>query len=167
MKALLLETERDIDVFHDREDRVASAANNDAKALEAGGYGVGWLRQLLPLAYTSEHKIELKIAKIAYSVSGQVTQDDKPIAKVRVIVAPWPAIYKTGYAAFEQAETDENGSFQKMGLRPGTYRVAAVAPSAGPRLERTEELLSLLDRSKEIELGSSGSSTLNLSQVTY
>src|SRR5260370_12215606 len=32
----------DIDVFHDREDRVASAATNDATALEEGGYIVRW-----------------------------------------------------------------------------------------------------------------------------
>lgn len=43
----------DIDVFHDREDRVASAAHDDAKALEEGGYGVRWLRQL-PLIYAAE-----------------------------------------------------------------------------------------------------------------
>jgi hypothetical protein len=43
----------DIDVFHDREERVAFAAINDAKTLEAGGYGVKWLRQL-PLIYTAE-----------------------------------------------------------------------------------------------------------------
>ena len=43
----------DIDVFHDREERVALAALDDAKTLEAGGYGVRWLRQL-PLIYTAE-----------------------------------------------------------------------------------------------------------------
>jgi len=43
----------DIDVFHDREERVASAALDDAQALEAAGYGVRWLRQL-PLVYTAE-----------------------------------------------------------------------------------------------------------------
>ena len=32
----------DIDIFHDREERVASAAINDVKALEARGYGVRW-----------------------------------------------------------------------------------------------------------------------------
>ena len=32
----------DIDVFHDREERVAAAALNDAKVLEAGGYSVRW-----------------------------------------------------------------------------------------------------------------------------
>lgn len=42
----------DIGVFHDREERVASAAMNDVKALEAGGYGVKWLRQQ-PAIYTA------------------------------------------------------------------------------------------------------------------
>ena len=36
----------DIDVFHDREERVASAALSDAQVLEAAGYGARWLRQL-------------------------------------------------------------------------------------------------------------------------
>lgn len=43
----------DIDVFHDREERVAVAALNDTQALTAAGYGVSWLRQL-PLIYTAE-----------------------------------------------------------------------------------------------------------------
>jgi hypothetical protein len=43
----------DIDVFHDREERVAAAALSDAQALAAAGYGVSWLRQL-PLMYTAE-----------------------------------------------------------------------------------------------------------------
>jgi hypothetical protein len=42
----------DIDVFHDREERVA-AALTDAQTLAAAGYGVAWLRQL-PLLYTAE-----------------------------------------------------------------------------------------------------------------
>ena len=46
----------DIDVFHDRADRVAAAALDDAKALEAAGYQVAWLRQL-PLIYTAKVKI--------------------------------------------------------------------------------------------------------------
>lgn len=43
----------DIDVFHDREERVAAAALNDTKVLMSAGYGVAWLRQL-PLIYTAE-----------------------------------------------------------------------------------------------------------------
>jgi len=43
----------DIDVFHDREERVAAAAMHDVKVLEAAGYRVSWLRQL-PLVYTVE-----------------------------------------------------------------------------------------------------------------
>lgn len=36
----------DIDVFHDREERVAAAALDDARTLQAAGYAVTWLRQL-------------------------------------------------------------------------------------------------------------------------
>lgn len=43
----------DIDVFHDREERVATAALEDAKILEKAGYQVLWLRQV-PLIYTAE-----------------------------------------------------------------------------------------------------------------
>jgi hypothetical protein len=43
----------DIDVFHDREERVASAALGDARALEAAEYGVKWLRQE-PALYVAE-----------------------------------------------------------------------------------------------------------------
>jgi len=43
----------DIDLFHDREERVAAAALNDTQTLAAVGYAVSWLRQL-PLMYTAE-----------------------------------------------------------------------------------------------------------------
>src|ERR1039458_4852624 len=43
----------DIDVFHDREERVAVAALEDARVLAAAAYRVTWLRQL-PLIYTAE-----------------------------------------------------------------------------------------------------------------
>lgn len=43
----------DIDVFHDREQRVSSAALSDAQALEAEDYEIKWLRQS-PAMYTAE-----------------------------------------------------------------------------------------------------------------
>lgn len=43
----------DIDVFHDRAERVITAALADAEALTAAGYHVSWLRQQ-PLIYTAE-----------------------------------------------------------------------------------------------------------------
>jgi hypothetical protein len=43
----------DIDVFHDREERVSAAALEDARTLQAAGYGVTWLRQL-PSIYTAQ-----------------------------------------------------------------------------------------------------------------
>lgn len=43
----------DIDIFHDREERVASAALDDARTLVAAGFRVRWLRQL-PSIHTAE-----------------------------------------------------------------------------------------------------------------
>lgn len=37
---------KDIDVFHDREERVAEAASGDASILEGDGYRISWVRQL-------------------------------------------------------------------------------------------------------------------------
>jgi hypothetical protein len=45
----------DIDVFHDREERVAFAALNDAQTLELEGYAIRWLRQH-PAIHTAEVK---------------------------------------------------------------------------------------------------------------
>lgn len=42
----------DIDVFHDREERVELAAIEDAATLDAAGYRVQWLRQL-PMIYSA------------------------------------------------------------------------------------------------------------------
>jgi hypothetical protein len=43
----------DIDIFHDKEDVIASTASADARTLELAGYRVEWLRQF-PLIYTAE-----------------------------------------------------------------------------------------------------------------
>jgi len=43
----------DIDIFHDREERVVSAALADAKALALAGYNITWLRQV-PAIYSAE-----------------------------------------------------------------------------------------------------------------
>jgi len=43
----------DIDIFHDREERVAAAALADAQALTDAGFSISWLRQT-PLTYTAE-----------------------------------------------------------------------------------------------------------------
>ena len=43
----------DIDIFHSREERLATAAERDTEALEAAGYSVTWTRRL-PTIYTAE-----------------------------------------------------------------------------------------------------------------
>jgi hypothetical protein len=55
----------DIDIFHDREERVAQAALADAKTLQAEGYGLRWLRQL-PLIYTAEVNREDMVTRLEW-----------------------------------------------------------------------------------------------------
>jgi hypothetical protein len=55
----------DIDIFHDREDRVAEAALNDAHALEAAGYSVTWLRQL-PSIHTAQIGMEDELTRLEW-----------------------------------------------------------------------------------------------------
>jgi hypothetical protein len=43
----------DIDIFHDREERVSLAALSDAQTLEAAGFGIRWIRRL-PSIYTAQ-----------------------------------------------------------------------------------------------------------------
>jgi hypothetical protein len=57
----------DIDVFHDREERVAAAALNDAQVMLAAGYRVTWLRQL-PLIYTAEVIQEDAVTRLEWVV---------------------------------------------------------------------------------------------------
>jgi hypothetical protein len=57
----------DIDVFHDREERVAAAAFDDSKSLEGAGYQVVWLRQL-PLVYAAEVKQETDSTRLEWVV---------------------------------------------------------------------------------------------------
>jgi hypothetical protein len=55
----------DIDVFHDREEGVADAAFNDARALEAAGYRVTWLRQL-PSIHTAQIGIREELTRLEW-----------------------------------------------------------------------------------------------------
>jgi hypothetical protein len=57
----------DIDVFHDREERVGQAASGDAAVLEAGGFEVAWLRQQ-PMIYTAAVRKDAEDTRLEWVV---------------------------------------------------------------------------------------------------
>lgn len=57
----------DIDVFHDREERVAEAALEDANVLTQAGYSVTWLRQL-PSIYSAQIGKDGEISRLEWVV---------------------------------------------------------------------------------------------------
>ncbi len=60
----------DIDIFHGREERVASAAASDAEALEAAGYRVRWTRRL-PAIYAAEVSGESGATRLEWVVDSE------------------------------------------------------------------------------------------------
>lgn len=57
----------DIDVFQDREERVAQAALSDAKTLEEAGYSVTWLRQH-PSIYGAQIQLGSEVTRLEWVV---------------------------------------------------------------------------------------------------
>ena len=57
----------DIDVFHDREERVAEAALSDARVLKEAGYSVTWLRQL-PSIYSAQAGLKGEVTRLEWVV---------------------------------------------------------------------------------------------------
>jgi len=57
----------DVDFFHDREERVAIAALDDAQSLETAGYEIIWLRRM-PLIYTAEVRRSNDITRLEWYV---------------------------------------------------------------------------------------------------
>jgi hypothetical protein len=55
----------DVDFFHDREERVAIAALDDAQSLETAGYEIIWLRRV-PLIYTAEVRRSNDITRLEW-----------------------------------------------------------------------------------------------------
>jgi hypothetical protein len=57
----------DIDVFHDREERVAEAALADGKILETAGFSVRWLRQF-PTIFSAEIRRDDAVTRLEWVV---------------------------------------------------------------------------------------------------
>ena len=73
----------DIDIFHDREERVASAAMKDAATLEGAGYQVKWLRPL-PVVYAAEVTRHDGATRLeCQSIAGTYLETGRPSPTVR------------------------------------------------------------------------------------
>jgi hypothetical protein len=58
------------------------------------------------------------------TISGSVSENDKPVAEAYVLLQKWPA--PAGGMPPIKASADKNGRFSFSGLPPGTYRLIAV-----------------------------------------
>ena len=70
----------DIDVFHDREERVAETALNDARILEDAGYSITWLRQL-PSLYSAQVSLDGEVTRLEWVVRDACRAETRSLAE--------------------------------------------------------------------------------------
>lgn len=86
----------DIDIFQDREERVAPAALNDPRLIKAEGYRVTWLRQL-PLI---QHPADLAVNKVMAAAGRRELRDIVDLVTIHETIMPlgaviWAAVEKS------------------------------------------------------------------------
>jgi hypothetical protein len=78
------------------------------------------------------------------TVSGTVTEGDKPVGKPYVVLVRWPASPENIFLATKRNTGDDNGQFRFTGLPPGEYRVLSVSPETVPHLDEPGVLFRML-----------------------
>lgn len=74
-----------------------------------------------------DHLLELHIRRVANGIGGRVLERDKPVAGALVMAVREP-VSQWGLRDAQRVETDEEGRYQFSTIRPGVWRLFALAP---------------------------------------
>ncbi len=96
------------------------------------------------------------------TVSGTVTEGDKPVGKPYVVLVRWPATPENIFLATKRTTGDDNGQYRFTGLPPGEYRVLAVSPQTVPHLDEPGVLFRMLSSAYTVNIDRGSSQTLAL-----
>jgi hypothetical protein len=104
--------------------------------------------------YAASQELRVVLSNGAASLAGTVRNDDeKFVGGAKVMLARWPVMLGVSYPFdLVEATADGNGAFLFKGLRPGDYRVIAVAPDRRPVLEEPGRLLNALSLAGDTKL---------------
>ena len=106
--------------------------------------------------------LEIVIDDKPATVTGAVTEGDKPVGKPYVVLVRWPATPDNIFLATKRTTGDDNGQFRFTGLAPGEYRVLAVGPEIVPRLDEPGVLFRMLSGADTVHVDRGASQTLAL-----
>jgi hypothetical protein len=104
--------------------------------------------------------IEVFVREGAATLSGTVVSGDQPSPAVVVVFLPDKRIPP------EFVSAGSDGTFMRIGLAPGTYRVVAVAYSAGVDLEDQDVLKTISSKTQEVTLAPGQTASLRLKLTT-
>lgn len=96
------------------------------------------------------------------TVSGAVTEGDKPVGKPYVVLVRWPASPENIFLAAKRATGDDNGQFRFTGLPPSEYRVLSVSPEIVPRLDEPGVLFRMLSGADTVNVDRGATQNLPL-----
>jgi uncharacterized GH25 family protein len=106
-----------------------------------------------------QQELEIICAAGAGAISGTVVDKDGQGAPgIAVLGTPWPADVVFSYPNdLMETTTDASGSYSFRQLKPGKYKVLAVAPAQRQELEKPGKLMALFQGLDPIEIGNGAS----------
>ena len=99
------------------------------------------------------------------TITGAVTDGDRPVSKPYVLLTKWPMPAELAYARPQGADGDDDGQFRFTELAPGDYRAIAVSKSNQDMLDEPGVLQRLLTGTGNITLSRSGVQAISLKLV--
>lgn len=106
--------------------------------------------------------LEIVIDDKPATLTGAVTEGDKPVGKPYVLLVRWPATPENIFLATKRTAGDDNGQFRFTGLAPGQYRALAVAQEVVPQLDEPGVLFRMLSDADTIDVDRGATKNLTL-----
>ena len=99
------------------------------------------------------------------TVTGAVTDNDKPVGKPYVVLVRWPTTPEHVFVSSKRSTGDDNGQFRFAGLAPGDYRVLAVSQTTMQKLDEPNVLFRLLGGADTLTLDRGASQNLSVKLI--
>ena len=113
-------------------------------------------------SYAGEHSLEIIVNDKPASVSGSVTDGDKPVDRPFVVLTRWPLNPADPYQSLTTAVGEADGKFRLVGLAPGEYRIVAVLGAARESIQKRGQLDRALRRAEKLILAPRDVQVLNV-----
>ena len=97
--------------------------------------------------------LEIVVDDRPATLTGMVTENDRPVSKSYVVLVRWPLTAEFVYRRLESAEGADDGQFRLTDLAPGEYRAIAVSQTNRDKLDEPGVLQRLLTGTDSITLG--------------